>query len=277
MTKRYGLVGLALAILLAGAAQAGEPKPRLADVAYGPDPKQTLDVYGSAGAKAAPILVMVHGGGWRIGDKTNRGVVGAKGAYWLAKGFLFVSVNYRLLPEADVRAQADDVASALAYIETHAAEWGADPARMVVMGHSAGAHLVALLSADPELAAAHGARRWAGTVVLDSAALNVEAVMDRKHARLYDDAFGTDRDTWRALSPLVQLTAAAPPMLLVCSSVREDKPCVEAHAFAKKAQGLGVRADVSEQALSHRNINVTLGEPGAYTATVDGFVASVVK
>ena len=277
MTKRYGLLGLVLAMVLAGAAQAAPLKPRFADLAYGPDGKQTLDVYVPAGARNAPILVMVHGGGWRIGDKNNRGVVGAKGAYWLAKGFLFVSVNYRLLPDADVSAQAGDVASALAYVEAHAAAWGADPAKMVVMGHSAGAHLVALLSADPELAAAKGAKPWAGTVVLDSAALSVEAVMDRKHYALYDDAFGSNRDTWRALSPIVQLTAAAPPMLLVCSSVRADKPCVEAHAFAEKAHGLGLRAEVSEQALSHRNINVTLGEPSAYTNTVDGFIASVLN
>jgi len=276
--KRHALtVGTVLAVFWAGAACAREPRPTLADVAYGPDPKQQFDVYAPPDAHGAPVIVMVHGGGWRIGDKSNRGVVGAKGEHWLAKGYVFVSVNYRLLPHADPLTQARDVAAALAMIENDAGGWGGDPGKVVLMGHSAGAHLVGLLSADPALAAQAGAAPWAGTVVLDSAAMDVAAVMSRKHYDLYDDAFGADTSYWKTVSPIAQLTAAAPPMLLVCSNVRPDKPCVQAHAFAQKAAPLGVRVQVSEQALSHREVNVSLGKPGAYTDTVDAFITALTR
>lgn len=274
---RAWILGVVLALAGAGAAGAETLKPVAADVAYGGDALQTFDVYAPPGAQQAPVLVMVHGGGWRRGDKRSRGVVGAKGEYWVGKGYVFVSANYRLLPDADVAAQADDVAAALAYIEDHAAQWGGDPQKVVMMGHSAGAHLVALLSADPAHAAAKGVRPWAGSVILDSAVVDVEAVMMRRHLPLYDDAFGAGSANWRALSPIAQLSGAAPPMLLVCSTTRKDQPCDEANAFAQKAQGLGRRAEVSGQALTHREINVTLGEPGAYTRTVDAFIAGLVE
>lgn len=274
---RAWIVGIALGLMGASAAAAPPLKPVAADIAYGPDAKQTFDVYAPPRAHRAPILVMVHGGGWRIGDKSSRGVVGAKGEYWVGKGYVFVSANYRLLPDTGVAAQADDVAAALAYVQAHAGEWGGDPTRVVMMGHSAGAHLVALISADPARAAARGAKPWAGSVILDSAVVDVEAVMTRRHLPLYDDAFGTDRADWRTLSPIAQLHGTVPPMLLVCSTTRKDQPCNEANAFAQKARGMGRRAEVSGQALTHREINVTLGEPGAYTQTVDTFVAGLVR
>src|SRR5687768_14722656 len=170
-------------------AQALPPGTRvLRDVAYGAHPRQQLDVYRADGPViGAPVIVMVHGGGWRFGDKTSRGVVGAKAARWLPRGFVFVSVNYRLLPEHDVLAQADDVARALALVQARARGWGGDPGRIVPMGHSAGAHLAALVSADPARWRATGLRPWLGTVSLDAGALDVAAIMGKRHLRLLDD------------------------------------------------------------------------------------------
>jgi acetyl esterase/lipase len=193
----------------------------------------------------------------------------------VAQGFIFISINYRMLPEADPLMQADDVARALAAAQARAAEWGADPDKFILMGHSAGAHLVALLSSAPSRAQAQGARPWLGTVVLDSAAVDVAQIMQRRHMRLYDNAFGKDAAFWKSASPIQQLSAEAKPMLLVCSTTRPDKPCDAARAFAERATALGVHAEVSAQALSHGEINHNLGLPGAYTDTVDRFMRSL--
>lgn len=247
----------------------------LADLAYGSDPAQRVDVYAPAGATRAPVLVMVHGGGWRHGDKASPGVVQNKAARWLPRGFVLVSVNYRMLPQAGVAQQAEDVARALAFVQARAGDWGGDASRVVLMGHSAGAHLAALLAADPARVQHAGGKPWLGTVALDSAATDVESVMTRRHLPLYDTAFGEDPATWRALSPLRQLTPQATPLLLVCSSTRRDHPCAQADAMAAAMARLGRPATVQAQALSHREINVDLGLPGAYTLAVERFLAGL--
>jgi len=245
------------------------------DIAYGEAPAQKMDVYLPAHAEHAKVILMVHGGGWRHGDKASADVVRNKVARWVAQGYVFISINYRMLPEADPLMQADDVARAMAAAQAHAAEWGADPDKIILMGHSAGAHLVALLGAGPARAMAQGARSWLGTVVLDSAALDVAKIMQRRHLRLYDEAFGKDAAFWKSVSPIQQLSADAKPLLLVCSTTRPDKPCDAARAFAERATALGLRTEVSGQALSHGEINHDLGLPGAYTDTVGRFMQSL--
>jgi acetyl esterase/lipase len=245
------------------------------DLAYGDDPAQALDLYSLPGhAGPRPIIVMVHGGAWAFGDKQYRGVVEAKARHWLPRGVLFVSVNYRMLPEQGVAGQAEDVARALAYVQRHARQWGGDPERITLMGHSAGAHLAALLSADPARAQRFGAQRWSATVALDSAALDVVAIMQRPHLGLYDRAFGTDPESWRQLSPLQQLTRQAVPVLAVCSTQRRDLPCAQAQAYAARARALGVDGVVLPQDLDHGDINKELGAEQNYTAAVDRFIAA---
>lgn len=247
----------------------------LKDIAYGEADAQKMDVYLPTHAEHAPAILMVHGGGWRRGDKAMRQVVDNKAARWVAQGFIFISINYRMLPKADVLTQADDVARALAAAQSHAAAWGGDPARFILMGHSAGAHLVALLSAAPARAQVQGAHPWLGTVALDSAALDAVKIMQSGHYRLYDKAFGKDETFWKSASPYHVLNATATPMLLVCSTTRKDSPCDQADAFAARAAALGVRAEVSGQALSHKEVNQKLGLPGAYTDTVERFMQSL--
>ena len=92
---------------------------------------------------------MLDGGGWRVGVKANPGVVKNKVAHYVPAGYLVVSINYRLSPEVDPLAQAHDVAAALSFVQSAASAWGGDPSRIVLMGHSAGAHLVSLVTADP--------------------------------------------------------------------------------------------------------------------------------
>ncbi|ESQ74486.1 alpha/beta hydrolase [Asticcacaulis sp. AC402] len=242
--------------------------------AYGADAAQTIDVYAPPSPRDAPILVMVHGGAWRLGDKTSPGVVGNKLKHWLPQGFIFVSVNYRMLPQAGVDVQAQDVAQALAYVQSQAAGWGGDGGKVIAMGHSAGAHLVALASANPATVVSAGGRPWQGTVVIDSAALDVAAVMQRRHARLYDDAFGSDPAYWARVSPSAQLKADAVPMLLVCSTKRLDDPCGQARTFATRLAAQGQATEVLPLPLSHRDINHDLGLASEYTTKVDAFIAA---
>jgi len=244
------------------------------DVAYGSDPRQRFDVYAPPHAQGAPVILMVHGGGWRRGDKAMPGVAPNKVAYWVPRGVVVISVDYRLLPDASPLVQAQDVARALALAQRRAAEWGGDPDRFVLMGHSAGAHMVALLAARPELATEQGARPWRGTVSLDSASLDVVQTMRGPHFRLYDEAFGNDPAAWLAASPFQQMHTAPAPLLLVCSSRRLDS-CPQAHALAIKAKSLGGKAQVLEEDLSHAEIDRNLGQPSNYTTQVDDFLRSV--
>lgn len=246
----------------------------LHDLRYGSDAKETFDVYAPSQAQGAPVIFMVHGGGWRRGDKTARNVVQNKAAHWVARGFIFVSVDYPMLPDTPPLQQAREVGKALAAAQRDASQWGGDPHKFVLMGHSAGAHLVSMISVEPALATAQGALPWLGTVALDSAAFNVTTIMQQRHLHLYDEAFGTDPATWAAASPIVQLHAEVAPFLAVCSTERRNS-CDQARAFAGKARGFGSRVEVLPEDLKHSEINDQLGLASDYTAKVDAFLASL--
>lgn len=271
------LISLYVTVLLLGPAVAAELPEGVTlhqDVAYGADPAQRIDVYLPPQPVRAPILFMVHGGGWRRGDKDNPGVVDNKVARWVPKGIIFVSVDYRMMPEAEPLTQAEDVARALAKVQELAPGWGGDPANIILMGHSAGAHLVALVTAAPEIAAGQGAKPWKGSVLLDSGAMDVPAIMNARHWPLYDKAFGDDPTKWRAASPFHRLAGPTLPMLAVCRNGGHES-CPANQAFALKARKLGGSVDVLPMALTHGAINMQLGLPGAYTERVEAFMRQV--
>lgn len=248
----------------------------LRGIAYGDDPAQRFDLYLPAKPAQAPVVFMVHGGGWAVGDKTNRDTIDTKLAWWLPRGYAVASTNYRMLPSAAPPEQARDIARALARAQAMAPGLGLDRDRFVLMGHSAGAHLVALLAASPALFAEAGARPVRGAVVLDSATLDVTRTMRGRHLPLYDRAFGTEPTAWRAASPYDALSGAIAPVLVVCSTRRQD-PCPQARDFAQKAMRLGARVEVAPQDLGHMAINATLGRPSDYTRRVSGFIDGLVR
>jgi arylformamidase len=245
------------------------------DIPYGPDKAQRFDVYVSmkppANAAPAPVIFFVHGGGWAFGDKSNHQVIEPKVAHWVAQGYIVISANYRMLP-TPVAQQADDVAAAVAFAQSQAGLWGGDPKRFILMGHSAGAHLVALLAAGKRTPTRP--QPWRGAVLLDSAALDVPVIMNNRHFGLYDRAFGADASQWDAVSPIAQLTHDTAPILAVCSSRRRES-CPTSDRFVAKANGLGGKARVLREDLSHMEINATLGAPSDYTTQVDAFMQSV--
>lgn len=248
----------------------------LRDQAYGSQPRQKLDIYSPPGARGAPVIFMVHGGGWLWGDKAAYSVVVNKVNRWVNKGIVFISANYRLVPDANPIQQAKDIGSALGYAQKLAARWGADPSKFVLMGHSAGAHLVSLLAADPKLAYEQGAKPWLGTVVIDSGGFDIDQIMrSGKELGFYKKAFGNDPQYWIKASPIYRLTQKQAPLLAICSKIRKDKPCIQARAFQAKAKALGMRVDVLPVNLSHWKTNLDLGEDNAYTRDVEKFLASL--
>jgi len=151
---------LLIAISLAGlAAPAGARGPR--DVAYGPDPRHRLDLYlpaGAAPAQPRKTLVFIHGGGWRRGTKDRYGFVGRAFA---RAGYVVVLVNYRLYPQVRFPAFVEDAARAVAWVRGHVRRYGGDPDQIYLMGHSAGAHIAAMLALDPSYLRAAGVPRRA--------------------------------------------------------------------------------------------------------------------
>src|SRR3954465_15173082 len=144
------LVALALAFL--SEAQAQDVKR---DIPYA-DPaleRQVLDVYSPAGAKGRPVVFWIHGGGWQAGDKSS---VQEKPRAFVDNGFVFVSTNYRLLPGVDMATIVRDIAKSIGWVHGHVAEYGGDPNRLFVMGHSAGAQLAALVCTDGRYLKAEG-------------------------------------------------------------------------------------------------------------------------
>src|SRR4051812_12949194 len=107
--------------------------------------RHVLDVYSPKGAKNLPVVFWIHGGGWQAGDKTS---VQQKPQAFVEHGFVFVSTNYRLLPEVDMGTIIRDIAKSMHWVHDHISEYGGDPKRLLVMGHSAGAQLAAIISID---------------------------------------------------------------------------------------------------------------------------------
>jgi len=244
----------------------------LTDLSYGAEAKQQLDVYLPDQAKQAPIIVMVHGGAWRFGDKASNAVVDNKVERWVSRGFIFVSVNYRLLPKADPLQQATDVAKALQFVQQHAASWGGDAEQMIVMGHSAGAHLVSMLAASAKLTADAGVPPWLATIAIDSAAYDVVTMMSADPPRFYERAFGNNKAFWQQTSPFHLLTEKRSPFLAICST-RRAISCQQATAFINKAQQFDMTASLLKVDLSHRATNVQLGKNSLYTQDVERFIS----
>jgi acetyl esterase/lipase len=173
--------------------------------------KDRLDVYAPAGAKGAPVVVSIHGGALREGDKSKEAFVGDL----LAKaGFVAVVINYRLSPGVMHPAHVEDAAHAVAWARTNAARYGGDPQKLFVIGHSAGAYLAALLTTDPQYLARYqmSAKDLKGVVPV-SAFFYVEragVAPDRPK-----DVWGTDAAVWKSASPAAYLRKDAPPMLLL--------------------------------------------------------------
>jgi arylformamidase len=243
-------------------------------VIYGDDARQQVDVYTPDDAVGdAPLVVFVHGGGWQIG---NRSHVQAKPQHFKDAGYVFASAGYRLLPDAPVEQQAADLGAAIKALRAQAEAGRFDPDTIVLMGHSAGAHLAALVASDPQYAGdAFSAIR--GVVLLDGAGYDVAtaaAVPTMELPTLYKDVFGTDPARQKALSPITHVGGkdAAHWLALYVAERPASKMQSEALMSALAKSGKDAKA-VAITGTDHGRMNRELGTDAgkAQTEAVDAF------
>lgn len=132
----------------------GSSFSKVSGIAYGSDPRQKLDIYQPrSAAPNAPVVVFFYGGSWNSGSREDYGFVGEALA---SRGMVVVLADYRLYPQVRYPAFLQDGAQAVAWTYRHIADYGADPTRLYLMGHSSGAYNAAMLALDPSLLAAQG-------------------------------------------------------------------------------------------------------------------------
>lgn len=246
------------------------------NVAYGADTtNEILDVFHSSGLPSRPIIFMCHGGAWRTGSKQSPNVIKNKLQYFLPQGFTLVSINYKLDVGTDPLDQCRSVAKALAWVQKRAYSWGCNPKNIVVMGHSAGAHLTTLMTSKQSYLDEFGVRPWLGNVVIDSAAYNLNIIMlNPSHLTLYDEPWGTDPQHWHDGSPTLVLDRQPPPLFLITST---DTNPGESDGLAGPYRDAVVAragtATIYPTAYLHDETNINLGLPNQYTTDVMAFIA----
>ncbi len=269
------------------------------DLAYGKNGKQRLDVYapralaqgdrhiffgrpalGREMAKGAeknepvpglPVVIFVHGGEWARHDKSE---VSYKPKFLNDNRIVFVSINYRLSPAAVHPAHVSDVAAAVRWVHDHAAEFGASANKIVLMGHSAGCHLVTLVALDPRYLARVGLRPadLRGVVAWSGGAYDlVEKVRaGGMYAPYIRQAFGNSKAAWRDASPVTHVGDAHPlPRFLFISVERGNASYIATQRLVELIRHAKGQADSRVlEGRTHFTANHLLGAPGDTTGAI---------
>ena len=227
--------------------------------------RQSLDVYAPAEGEKHPVAIWIHGGGWRRGDK--RGVQ-LKPAAFVERGYLFVSITYRFFPEVTIKEMTGDIAKAIRWVHDHAKEYGGDPTRLCVLGHSAGAHLAALVCTDDRylrevkvpLADIKGCVPVDVSVYDIPTRLKMTGSVDPK---TYIALFGEDESMQRDYSPVAHVAAQKSiPSFLILHVASRPETKAQSELFAKTLQDAGIAAQVvSAEGKTHGTISSDLGKP----------------
>jgi acetyl esterase/lipase len=237
-------------------------------------PLHTLDVYASPSAKNAPVVFWIHGGGWQGGDKSD---VAEKPLCFVEKGFVFVSVNYRLLPKVEMIDIFHDVAKAFRWMHDHIAECGGDPKHVLVGGHSAGAQLAALICTDDRYLKPERIEftDLIGCVPVDGDTYDVPAIIETAETRCrvhgqplpqfgHRVKFGNTPEKHRDYSAVTHVAKGKniPPFLILHVA---DHPDTSAQAFRLGAvlREAGVKTTVfGAKETTHSKLNDNLGVAG---------------
>jgi acetyl esterase/lipase len=257
---------IAAALLLAAWVEAAEPKVHR-DIPYAEpnNERQTLDVYAPAEGDDHPIVVWIHGGGWRRGDKAN---VHDKPQAFTQRGFVFVSTNYRFVPNVTIKEMTRDIARAIRWVHDHAREYGGDPQSVYVMGHSAGAHLAALVCTDERYLKEQGLSLsiLRGCVPVDVAVYDIPLRLKDSSpaaAASYRETFGSTEESQREYSPVTHLARGKgiPPFLILHVADRAEAK-TQSEWFAQKLREAAIPAQVvAASGKTHATINSELGRP----------------
>lgn len=224
-----------LAFLIANSATLMGRYERSANHSYGPESRQKLDIYSPRDAKDCPVVVFFYGGSWTTGSRSQYRFVGAALA---ERGIVTVVPDYRLYPQVKFPVFVDDGALALAWVQKHAHEFGGDPRRIVLMGHSAGGHEAAFLAYDRQLLQKVGARpEWIVGLVGLSGPYALEPnseILNTIFASPYTEA------EWQ---PVRFVTAESPPTLLVHGTADDVVSIEHAEKLRDVLQSKGVRVE----------------------------------
>jgi arylformamidase len=235
--------------------------------------RQVLDVYSPPGAKNLPVVFWIHGGGWQAGDKSD---VQIKPQAFTDKGFVFVSTSYRLLPKVDMEDIVRDIAKSIHWVHDHIADYGGDPQRVLVMGHSAGAQLAALVCIDDRYLKAEGLSLGIikGCVPVDGDTYDVPAIIETAETRRrvhgqpqatngHREKFGNTPAKHRDLSAVTHVAKdkGIPPFLIMHVADHPDTSA-QAQRLAAVLKGAGVPVRIfSGRETTHNKINADLGLP----------------
>ena len=262
MLRRLALLGAAMLLASCTSLQlavANAPAllgnyQRQAALRYGDGPRRTLDIYVPRGARAAPVVVFWYGGSFQYGRRENYRFVGAALAQ---RGLVAVLPDYRVYPPAVFPEFVDDAAQAVKWVHDHAAEYGGDPARLFLMGHSAGGYLASMVALDRR----YLTRAGAGDVRLRGLiALSAPHVL-LPNTRLLNIMFGPPWTTadWQ---PLNFASSTSPPALLIHGQQDQtvDPRNSESLAAALRAQGVDVTLRLMPR-LSHSDTIAAFSAP----------------
>jgi acetyl esterase/lipase len=239
------------------------------DLAYLPnanyaDNKDKLDLYLPEGRTNVPVIVSYYGGALMAGDKNQQAFIGQRFA---AAGFATAVVNYRLSPGVTHPAHVQDAAASFAWVKRNIAKYGGNPDQVFVVGHSAGAYLVALLGTDERYVAAHKlSLRDIRGVVPVSAFYWVErtgVAPDRDKS-----VWGTDKSVWIDASPAHHLRKDAPPMLVLYADGDDEWRRQQNVEMAQVLKAAGAEhVDIVQiAARTHNTIWSKVAEPNDETA-----------
>ena len=241
MRRPAVLVAFALLVLVAPTAGAQPPFDVRRDVEYGTanGKRLLLDAYvPRAGEGRRPAVVMIHGGGWRLGDKESWQPEAERLA---TKGWVAFSVNYRLDEPSVFPAEIDDVQTAVRWVRTHAEEYKVDPTRIAAIGESAGGHLAAMLATLGSGPRDRDARIRVGAAW--SPPVDLTALAGSRGAGWIGPLLGCNRETCpdrlAQSSPVTHVDGSDAPLYLV-SSTEELVPLSQSQAMAERLKAAGV-------------------------------------
>lgn len=254
------------------------------------DPRQKVDVYAPESAKKLPVIFWIHGGGWQVGDRTE---IQLKPQAFVNKGFVFVSTGYRLLPDVEMVTIFRDIARSLRFVHEHIAEYGGDPDRILVMGHSAGAQLAALICIDDRYLKAEGLSLASikGCVPVDGDTFDLPAIIETAETRMrvhglpmprygHRVKFGNDPELHVDYSAVTHVAKGKgiPPFLILHVAGHPDTSAqaMRLQAVLKDA-GIPAKRFAAKET-THSQINENLGQPND-PATIElfDFVAESLK
>lgn len=252
--------------------------------------RHMLDVYAPANAKKLPVVFWIHGGGWEQGDKSQ---VKTKPQWFMDKGFVFVSTNYRLLPTVDMGTLIRDVAKSFAWVEKHIAEYGGDPKRVLVGGHSAGAQLAAIICTDERYLKENGNALASviGCVPVDGDTYDIPAIIETAETRLrahqfpprvngHREKFGGTPEKHKDFSAVyhVEKGKGIPPFLIL-HIVSSPDTSAQAKRLGNVLQEAGIPVTIfGAKDSGHVKLNDDLGLPDdPATKALSEFVAKVLK